>query len=238
MSAVVYVLEDDPDIRVLYQRELTAAGFDVSAFGVIADFNHAFGAQRCDLCILDLSLPDGDALVTLRQLMADDALPTIIVSGRGSVGDKVLGLDFGADDYMVKPVDMLELIARMNRLLRRQEMISAALSQAPSQCFSFAGWTVDFSTLKLTAPDGAEQNLSAADMNLLKAFVESPGKILTRDRLLEVCQLETQDIFDRSIDLRVSRLRKKLQDDPRNPQFIKTVYGAGYLFAPVVSAQR
>ncbi len=237
--ATIYVLEDNEDICSLYRRELTAADFTVATFGTIAEFTDALQESICDLCILDLSLPDGDALSTLRNLVARYALPAIIVSGRGSVADKILALDFGADDYLVKPVDMLELTARVKSLIRRanQSVNNAGADKIDHERYFFAGWQADFSRLKLFSPDRQEQDLSAADANLLRAFVKSPGKILNREFLLDICQIEERDVYDRSIDVRISRLRKKLQDDPRNPVFIKTVYGAGYLFTPRVTRE-
>ena len=229
---LIYVLEDNMDIRHLYEREFTAHGYIVETFGTIATFNDAIKNKLCDLCILDLSLPDGDALSTLKNIIAEHELPCIIVSGRGSTSDKVLGLEFGADDYLVKPIDMLELIARVKSVQRRVKHVSR---QDSSEIYTFEGWQVDFSTMKLTNPSKEEQNLSIADKNLLKAFLESRGKVLSREFLLDVCQLENNDIFDRSIDVRVARLRKKLSQSENQTDFIKTIYGAGYLFVPEVN---
>ncbi len=229
---LIYILEDNMDIRHIYEREFTAHGYAVETFGTIATFNNAIKNKICNLCILDLSLPDGDALSTLKNIIAEHELPCIIVSGRGSTSDKVLGLEFGADDYLVKPVDMLELIARVKSVQRRVKHVSR---QESSETYTFEGWQVDFSTMKLTNPAEEEQNLSIADKNLLKAFLESRGKVLSREFLLDVCQLENNDIFDRSIDVRVARLRKKLSQSENQTEFIKTIYGAGYLFVPEVS---
>ena len=140
-------------------------------------------------------------------------MPAIIVSGRGSVADKILALDFGADDYLVKPVDMLELTARVKSLSRRanQPVKNAQATNLEHERYFFAGWQADFSRLKLFSPDQQEQDLSAADANLLQAFVKSPGKILNREFLLDICQIEERDVYDRSIDVRITRLRKNFR---------------------------
>jgi DNA-binding response OmpR family regulator len=229
----LFILEDDIEIRKIYERELIAHNFLVSTFGTIAEFTSALKDNSCDLCILDLSLPDGDALNTLKSIIDDYDLPTIIVTGRGSVSDKVLGLDFGADDYLVKPINILELAARIKSLLRRTNKTQESTSLDSTDSYRFNDWAVDFSKMKLTSPAQEEKALSVADANLLRAFLESPGKVLTREALLDICQLENHDVFDRSIDVRVGRLRKKL-DDNQSTQIIKTVYGAGYLFTAQV----
>lgn len=232
MSNRIYLLEDDEDICALFKRELSYQGFEVITSGTLRDFTELVKQQLPDLCIIDLSLPDGDGLVLLSETLREFNLPTIIVSGRGALGDKIRGLDLGADDYLVKPVDPLELAARARNMLRRHSKTTA--ENASSLKYSFSDWSVDFETFELTSPDGISETLSAADANLLKAFVEAPGKVLSRDILLDYCALDGGDVFDRSIDTRISRLRKKLQDDPQNPNHIKTIYGAGYVFTPKV----
>jgi len=231
---LIYVLEDNMDIRHIYEREFTAHGYIVETFGTISYFNKAIQNKLCNLCILDLSLPDGDALSVLKSIISEHDLPCIIVSGRGSTSDKVLGLEFGADDYLVKPVDMQELIARVKSVLRRTKNMPRSSGSNASEVYSFEGWKVDFSSMKLVNPSQEEQNLSIADKDLLKAFLESRGTILSREFLLDICQLENNDVFDRSIDVRVARLRKKLNKSKHQSEFIKTIYGAGYLFVPKV----
>ncbi|MFC4270122.1 response regulator [Sneathiella chungangensis] len=233
MKTLIYILEDNRDVAAVFERELTHQGFDVAAAHTISGFSDLLAERLPDLCILDLTLPDGDGLNVLQQTLKGHSIPAIIVSGRGTLSDKIRGLDLGADDYLVKPVDALELAARVRSMLRRRA--SAARAADDSPVFHFAGWTVDFSTYVLTSPDNAEETMSAADASLLKAFVESPGKVLTRDALLDRCQIVAADVFDRSIDTRISRLRKKLNDDSKNPSMIRTIYGAGYVFTPKVT---
>jgi two-component system OmpR family response regulator len=232
MSNRIYLLEDDQDICALFKRELSYQGFDVITSGTLREFTDLVKQQHPDLCIIDLSLPDGDGLVLLNETLKDSQIPTIIVSGRGALGDKIRGLDLGADDYLVKPVDPLELAARARSMLRRHSKSATVNTSALK--YTFSDWSVDFETYELTSPDGISETLSTADANLLRAFVEAPGKVLSRDTLLDHCELDGGDVFDRSIDTRISRLRKKLQDDPQNPSHIKTIYGAGYVFTPKV----
>ncbi|MGJ8527411.1 winged helix-turn-helix domain-containing protein [Maritalea sp.] len=232
---IIYILEDDADVRALYARELKAHGFAISLFGTIAAFDEALLAKEPDLCIIDLSLPDGDALTLLRDTLGQIDVPTIVVSGRGALGDRVLGLDFGADDYLVKPINTIELAARARSLLRRIDKLHSVSSSEQLEHVLFADWRADFSTLELTSPNGVTEIMSAADARLLKAFVASPGKILSRERLMDIYNQDS-DAFDRSIDAQVSRLRKKLHDTAKNPKLIRTVYGAGYVFTPKVSA--
>ncbi|MCZ4272095.1 response regulator transcription factor [Maritalea porphyrae] len=230
---IIYILEDDADVRALYARELKAHGFAITSFGTIAEFDKALAQSEPDLCIIDLSLPDGDALTLLRDTLGEMDIPTIVVSGRGALGDRVLGLDFGADDYLVKPINTIELAARARSLLRRVEKMAAAAPSERLEKVVFADWHADFSTLELVSPVGDKEQMSAADARLLKIFVSSPGKVLSRDRLMDL-YAEDSDAFDRSIDAQVSRLRKKLQDTAKNPKLIRTVYGAGYVFTPKV----
>jgi len=234
-SKIIYILEDDADVRALYERELKTHGFTIQSFGTIAQFDTALTNSAPDLCIIDLSLPDGDALVLLRDTLGEMDIPTIVVSGRGALGDRVLGLDFGADDYLVKPINTIELAARARSLLRRVDKMATAAPSDRLEKVRFAEWCADFSTLELISPKGETEQMSAADARLLKAFVSSPGKVLSRDRLMDL-YAEDNDAFDRSIDAQVSRLRKKLQDTAKNPKLIRTVYGAGYVFTPQVEA--
>lgn len=230
----IYILEDDADVQALYARELKAHGFLVEGFSTISSFSAALEKSSPALCILDLSLPDGDALTLLRDTLGHMNIPTIVVSGRGALGDRVLGLDFGADDYLVKPVNTIELAARARSLMRRVEKLATSSNQGSTiERVRFADWLADFSTLELVSPQGDTEMMSAADARLLKVFVSAPGKILSRDRLMDL-YAEDNDAFDRSIDAQVSRLRKKLKDTAKNPKLIRTVYGAGYVFTPQV----
>jgi two-component system, OmpR family, response regulator len=229
----IYILEDDRDVATVFARALRAEGFQVSPFGDIGSFARRLAEAAPQLCIVDIGLPDGDGLSVLRNSLARQGVPTIIVTGRGGLADKLKGLDEGADDYIVKPVEPLELVARVRTVLRRASGRDADRShaaEAPAVA-EFAGWRVDFTTFQLTSPERDTAVLSRSDARLLRAFLEAQGRVLTRDFLLDLCELGADENLDRAIDVRVSRLRKKLRDDSRSPTHIRTVYGAGYVFA-------
>jgi len=231
----IYILEDDRDIAAVFARALKDEGYAVACFAQAQGFSRRVNECPPDLCILDLGLPDGDGLSVLRNMLARQGLATIIVTGRGALSDKLKGLENGADDYVVKPVEPLELVARVKTILRRvggKDKESRAVAQrSASDIAEFAGWRVDFASFQLTSPDRETAPLSRADAQLLRAFLEAQGRVLTREFLLDLCIAAGEENFDRAIDVRVSRLRKKLNDDSRSPTHIRTVYGAGYVFA-------
>lgn len=242
MTKTVYILEDERDVAELFERALRRESLAPRIFTRLADFLAALNAERPDLCIVDLGLPDGDAAALFGREIASADAPTIIVSGRGALADKLHGLESGAEDYIVKPVDPAELAARARVVLRRRDDRSRARSSDSEDVAVFAGWRANFSTYRLTAepahdgeaPAAAHQMLSQTEAVVLRAFVDAPGRILSRAALLSMCEPIGEELFDRAIDVRVSRLRKKLRDDPKRPKLIKTVYGAGYVFAAQV----
>lgn len=236
----IYILEDDRDIAAIYARALKADGYETEQFGDVRSFARRINESPPALCIVDLGLPDGDGLSVLRNLLSREGLATIIVTGRGGLHDKLRGLDYGADDYVVKPVEPLELVARVKTVLRRvdgrpETAEPAIAGQAKSELAEFAGWRVDFGSYQLISPDNEVTTLSKADSQILRAFLEAQGRVLSREFLLDLCVLAGDENYDRAIDVRVSRLRKKLKDDPRRPTHIRTVYGAGYVFASVAT---
>ena len=234
----IYILEDDEDVAELFRETLEDYGFAVEVFGQRAALEHRVGSQEPSLCVVDLGLPDGDGMSLISAVLRDRAIPTIVVTGRGGLSDKVIGLEMGADDYIVKPVEPRELVARIRSVLRRFEGQPTAGAPNGGTIAKFADWSVDFDSCTIVSPRGDISALSAAEAVLLRAFVEAPGRILSRSALLDLKQHSDLDPFDRSIDVRVSRLRKKLDDDPREPKIIKTVYGAGYVFTPKVEWQK
>ncbi len=232
---VIYVLEDEEDLARLYGRTLRDGGYAVELFSDIGGFVARVDEQEPALALIDLGLPDGDGLTVLRTTLAKSRAPVIIASGRGGLGDKLVGLESGADDYIVKPIEPLELLARVKSVLRRTRPPEVDRAPSPKGAIAgFGAWRVNFATFELTGPGSAAEMLSQSEIQILRALVEAPGRVLTRDFLMEACGPQLDDSFDRSIDVRISRLRKKLQDDPKSPKIIKTVYGAGYLFAPKV----
>ena len=232
-SPLIFIVEDEPDIARLIAASLAEYGFRSETFGTGRALLARARKVQPELAILDLGLPDMDGLQVLRELQEQHPCAALILTGRDGLTDRVLGLELGADDYLVKPFEPRELVARVRSILRRyQRAASADTSAAERSTARFAGWTFDASRHALTAPDEREISLSAAEAGLLATLLRRPNKILSREQLLGERDV---DPFDRSIDVRISRLRRKLDDDPQNPKLIKTVYGAGYLFAAQVS---
>ena len=230
----VYVLEDQVEIGQLVCRALQSHGYRTEMFGRAGDFLRRFKGRRPDLCLIDLGLPDEDGTQVIRDIQRRYDVPIIIMTGRGDVVDRVLGLELGADDYVVKPFDPRELVARVGAVLRRGARERAAdRNQAPGLA-RFAGWTFDHGGHVLTGPNGAPVELSAAEARLMLAFVRAPHRVLTREALLGLTDKDDRSPFDRSIDVRVSRLRQKIETDPKDPQIIRTVYGSGYMLASPV----
>lgn len=226
----VFVLEDQPEIGRLVCRTLEQHGFSAEWFPRAAAFLGRMRARRPDLCIVDLGLPDQDGLAVIREVQDRDRVPVIILTGRSDPVDRVLGLELGADDYVVKPFDPRELVARVKAVLRRSEAIPSTDSGQRIGVARFDRWACDFDRLILTDSEGTSFELSAAEARLLLAFCRSPNRVLTREVLLGLRSAADRSPYDRAIDVRISRLRQKLELDPKNPQTIKTVYGAGYIF--------
>jgi DNA-binding response OmpR family regulator len=188
--------------------------------------------------LLDLGLPGEDGLSIARQLRARWHCGLLIVTGRGDPVDKVVGLELGADDYVTKPFDLRELLARTKAVLRRISPPVVEVGSGPreSACAVFLGWRCELGARRLLAPDGDEVGLTSGEFDLLVVFLKHPGRVLSRDFLLEHTRGREAGPFDRTIDVQIGRLRKKLEDNPQEPQIIKSVRGAGYVFVPVVGA--
>jgi DNA-binding response OmpR family regulator len=228
---LIYVIDDEADICELVCLELERYNFETQAFTTGEQALSAIKKQLPSLCIIDLGLPDMDGLSIVKTLFDDKKIGVMILSGRNSLPDKVLGLELGADDYIGKPFDPRELVARVKSIVRRVIVNDSATP--PLRMASFGDWTFEQSTLTLRNSKGDSFMLSAAENEILMILLNAPRQILSRERLLS----EDATSFDRSIDVRMSRLRKKIEQDHKNPKIIKTVYGAGYIFTSEVTWQ-
>lgn len=226
----VLVVDDDPGLRDLLHRYLTREGFTVETVADGAALRAALAANRPDILILDLMLPGEDGLSLLRALKggAFADLPVLMLSARGEDIDRIVGLETGADDYLGKPFNPRELLARLRALLRRP---TVAVGGEVNEVRRFGPYRVQLEAHAVWRGQEAVA-LTSSEFALLRVFIEHPHRVLSRDQLLEQLKGYTREPFDRSIDVRVTRLRRKLEDDPQKPRFIRTVWGAGYLFAP------
>ena len=218
----IAVLDDDPAIRSLLAEALEGAGMEVAAYGRADAFEAALRRRMPDVALVDLGLPDRDGLAVVARLALEGGASIIIVSGRGQVADRVAGLELGADDYVVKPFAAEEIVARVRARLRRAAPAARARARV-------GPWEVDLEGFVLTGPDEAVA-LGQAEGELLRLFLERPRRLLSRADMQDALGGPADAGFDRAMDVRVSRLRAKLGDDPRDPRLIKTVYGAGYIF--------
>ena len=232
-SEEILVVEDDPSLRLLLARTLREHGYRVTAVSAAPDMWRAMKSVRFDLVLLDVMLPGVSGLDICRAIRTDSNVPIIMVTARGDEVDRVLGLELGADDYIAKPFSTKELVARMRAVLRRVSN-GPVTYQAPRETMTFEGWVVDLRRRDLTSPQGAEVELSGAEFDLLVSFLENPQRILGRERLIELSRSRLTDASDRSIDVLVSRLRRKLSDQANGGALIRTVRGAGYMFTAKV----
>ncbi|MCP4126584.1 MAG: response regulator [Gammaproteobacteria bacterium] len=234
----ILVVDDDREIRELLQEYLTRNGYRTSAVGEGKGMWQVLGTGHVDLIVLDLMLPGDDGLELCRNLRVNSNLPVIMLTARGDEMDRILGLEMGADDYLPKPFNPRELLARIKVVLRRSSSLPwQEAGETEYQSMSFAGWKLDSVNRHLISEDGVVVALSGAEYRLLQVLLAHPNRILNRDQLLDLTQGRESDPFDRSIDVLISRLRKRLGDDPKSPQIIKTVRGEGYILASKVSRE-
>ncbi|MEE8454162.1 MAG: response regulator [Limibaculum sp.] len=233
-SGHILVVDDDREIRDLLGRFLSKHGYRVTGAGDGKEMRRALADWNIDLVILDLMLPGEDGLSLCRDLRARSQIPVIMLTMMGEETDRILGLEMGADDYLPKPFNPRELIARMKAVLRRTQGAAAASSGAAGKVLGFVGWRLDRGLRRLESPDGLVVDLGAGEFDLLVAFAEHPQQVLTRDQLLDLTHGRAEAPFDRSIDMQVSRLRRKIEANPKEPKLIKTVRGGGYVFTAVV----
>jgi two-component system OmpR family response regulator len=234
----ILIVDDHREIRELVSRALTKEGFRVSLAADGRAMHKVLADSRIDLILLDLMLPGEDGLSLCRSLRAESKIPIIMLTAKGEEVDRVIGLEMGADDYLPKPFGSRELIARIRAVLRRSQEASAPASsgERPKQ-YHFDRWRLDVGARELIRDDGTTLPLSTGEYELLIALVERPQRVLSRDQLLDLARGRSASGLDRSIDTQVSRLRRKLEQDPSDPKIVKTVWGGGYLFASAVSQE-
>jgi two-component system, OmpR family, response regulator len=232
VGAAILVVDDDGEILQLVSRFLRANGFRVHGARSGVEMMATLEAATVDLIVLDLMLPGRSGLDLCRDLRRTSTVPVIMLTAKGDELDRIIGLEVGADDYLPKPFNPRELLARINAVLRRVRARSPGAPEETGRGLRFAGWRLDTLKRELTDPRGVVVDLSTGEYDLLLAFLEAPQRVLSREFLLDAARNRTMEAFDRTIDVQVSRLRRKLQDAG---DFIKTVRGAGYLFSADVS---
>jgi two-component system, OmpR family, response regulator len=237
MTKHVTIVEDDPDVRALLARSLSAEGYQVTALESGVGIEDVITSNHIDLVILDIGLPDMDGLTITQKIRRNSDVAIIIVSGRGDLADRVVGLEIGADDYITKPFEPREILARVRSVLRRGRCQSEAAAGPVSAhlLYEFGDWKLDATAQALHDTTGLPVSLTSGEFRLLEAMVTRANRVLTRDQLMDVCYGNNSPAFDRSIDVCVGRLRRKLHDDPRNPAIIRTVRNGGYIFAARVT---
>ncbi|MGD0864908.1 MAG: response regulator transcription factor [Rhizomicrobium sp.] len=237
LSKNLAIVEDDPDIRAILERCLGADGYRVTALSAAAGLDAVLSEGDIDLVIVDVGLPDADGLALTRRIRQDHDLGIIIISGRGDLTDRVVGLEIGADDYITKPFEPREVLARVRSVLRRGERVNTGHATGEAhRKYRFNGCTIDLTSQTLTDGEGLVVPLTSGEYKLLETFVTHANRVLTRDQLLDFICANDAPAYDRSIDVRIGRLRKKIHDDPKKPSLIKTIRNAGYIFAGTVSA--
>ncbi len=230
----IALVEDDPEIGTMLAGFLGDHGFKVSRATDGKGLERIMGAGPVDLVVLDIMLPGEDGLSICRRLRGKSAVPIIMVTALGTETDRIVGLEMGADDYLSKPFSPRELLARVRAVLRRGQLSEAAQSDKPVTMI-FEGWRLDTATRQLFDPNNVRVPLTSGEFNMLAVFCQQARKVLSRDQLLDLLHGRAAAVFDRSIDIQVSRLRRKIEPDPKEPSFIKTVRYGGYMFTPKVS---
>ncbi|MFO7921509.1 DNA-binding response regulator [Rhodobacteraceae bacterium W635] len=224
-APLIAILDDEPQIRLMLSEALAEAGFRTAAFARATEFEAALRSATPDVCLVDLGLPDRDGLAVVHRLALESGAAIIIISGRAQVQDRVTGLELGADDYIIKPFDPAEVVARVRARLR-----DAKARPTQSDTARFEGWTAYFDRYVLVGDSGEEVSFSHAEGEVLRLFLDSPKRLISRQQMQEALGGAAGESFDRAMDVRVSRLRTKLKEDPKTPRLIKTIYGAGYIF--------
>ena len=232
----ILIVDDDRDIRALLAAFLESNGFVVQTAHDGVEMHRLIGATRFDLAILDVMLPGQDGLALCQAIRASSDMAVIMLTARAEDADRIRGLEIGADDYVSKPFNPRELLARIRAILRRsgRQGLDAEVPAAV-RAYHFEGWILSVERRELTNPEGAMVDLSTGEYALLLAFLDAPNRVLTREHLLDSARSQPDSVFDRAIDVQVSRLRKKIEPGEASPAMIRTVRGAGYMFGPRVT---
>ena len=235
-SPHILVVDDDREICSLVSQFLSRHALRVTTAREGTEMMKIMEAARIDLVVLDLMLPGEDGLSLCRKLRAASATPVIMLTAMGEDVDRIIGLEMGADDYLAKPFNPRELLARIKAVLRRAGTLPPTPTELASggKVLSFDKWRLDLAKRELKGDDGEMVVLSSGEFDLLQAFAEHPQRVLTRDQLLDLARGRAASLFDRSVDIQVMRLRRKVESDPKDPQLIKTVRSGGYMFTPSV----
>jgi two-component system phosphate regulon response regulator OmpR len=234
----IVVVDDEPDLRRVLAEYLTKHGFSVRTAASGAELDVELTQNAADLLILDINMPGENGLSIARRVRASTGIPILMLTAAGEVVDRVVGLEIGADDYVTKPFDLRELLARVRTVLRRTERAGDSIPTAaptaspPVKGVRFGRVILDVDARCLFTEDGELVELTAMEFDLLHVFVQNPNRVLTRDRLLELAHSRDWEPFDRSIDIRIARIRRKVEYDPAKPQVIRTMRGAGYMYVP------
>lgn len=236
----ILVVDDDERVRTMLRRYLTEEGIKVSDAADGTAMRVIFDRETIDLVLLDLVMPGEDGLTLARSIRQRSATPIIILTGKGDLIDRVVGLEAGADDYIAKPFHLREVLARIRTVLRRVQPASASPTTATTSgngetVLSFEGWHLDQLKRELRRPDGGLVALTTGEFELLRVLARNPNRVLNRDQLMDLVKGRGWEAFDRAIDTQVVRLRRKIERDPQHPELIKTVRGAGYIFAAAVT---
>jgi two-component system OmpR family response regulator len=235
-TMTILVVDDDREVRSLIADYLQANGFRVLSAADAEAMHKLMRSSHVDFLILDLTLPDVDGLTLCRQIRSGSTVPIIMLTARSADIDRILGLEMGADDYMVKPFNPRELLARINAVQRRATTVQKANGNQPAKLYSFCGWRMDLRLRELRDPMDVKVSITSAEFDLLRSFCERAGEVLSREVLLKLTRGRNQGALDRSVDVLVSRLRQKIEVDPQDAAFIKTVRQNGYLFTPIVES--
>ncbi len=233
----ILVVDDHSEIRDLLKRFLEQHGMRVSCARDGKEMKRLLDEREFDLLVLDLMMPGEDGLTLCRELRVKSRLPIIMLTAMGEETDRIIGLEMGADDYLSKPFNPRELLARIKAVMRRTQAESLPVPETLTRDLRFDRWLLDVNRRELVDEEGVGMSLSTAEFDLLKVFLERPQRVLSRDQLLDLARGREAVAFDRAIDTLVSRLRRKLERDPKNPELIKTIWGGGYLFAADVTQE-